>query len=398
MIAPLYDFKESAVSLTFDDGYINQFTVGLPLLIERKLPATFYIVTKGIDEINEAVTKSELNGYEIGSHTVNHRDLVLLNKASVDSELIYSQADIKKYFGRNAGLTFCYPWGEFNNSVKLDVKNFYLAARATDVGYNSFYSIDRFALKMQDFHEKAKVSQVNSWVDYAIRNKLWLIEMIHGINGQGYSPVNADSLKSHLDYIKTAKDKIWCATVADVIKYIDEYKLSKIECDFCNDTVYRITINDFLDDSIYNQPLSIRIKVPGNWDSIHISNNEKIKTEYYNKSKFILFNALPDNNLLTIRPDLISVPEQGSGIRLVYLSANPFFDEIKFSLEVFDKRDIEIVFCDINGKLLIRQKEKAVNGVINFYFDTSQLNPGIYILKVYSRIDGFSVVRKMIKS
>jgi len=83
-IAPLYDFKESAVSLTFDDGYINQFLVGLPLLIERKLPVTFYIVTKGIDEINEAVTKSELNGYEIGSHTVNHRNLILINKASVD--------------------------------------------------------------------------------------------------------------------------------------------------------------------------------------------------------------------------------------------------------------------------------------------------------------------------
>lgn len=37
--------KPAAVSLTFDDGTINQFTVALPILNELSLPATFFIIT-----------------------------------------------------------------------------------------------------------------------------------------------------------------------------------------------------------------------------------------------------------------------------------------------------------------------------------------------------------------
>ncbi|HTE34282.1 MAG TPA: polysaccharide deacetylase family protein [Chryseolinea sp.] len=37
--------KKGAVSLTFDDGSINQFTVALPILNRIKIPATFFIIT-----------------------------------------------------------------------------------------------------------------------------------------------------------------------------------------------------------------------------------------------------------------------------------------------------------------------------------------------------------------
>ena len=220
--------------------------------------------------------------------------------------------------------------------------------------------------------------------------------MIHGINNEGFSPIDSKVLIEHLDYIKTLDDKIWCSTVSNVIKYIDESKNAKIECDFCNDTVFKIRINDFMDDNIFDQLLSIRIKVPDNWDSIWLSNNEKVKTTYYNNSKFILFNALPDNQLLTIRPRLISVSEKDSGIRLIYLSANPFNYEIILSLEVLDQKNIDIVLLDMNGKLLIHQEEKAVNGIINLFFNTSGISSGVYFLRVSSNGSDY-IFKKLIK-
>jgi peptidoglycan/xylan/chitin deacetylase (PgdA/CDA1 family) len=42
------DGKQACVSLTFDDSSINQFRIGIPLLNERSLPATFFIVTGNI--------------------------------------------------------------------------------------------------------------------------------------------------------------------------------------------------------------------------------------------------------------------------------------------------------------------------------------------------------------
>ncbi|MEX2260836.1 MAG: polysaccharide deacetylase family protein [Bryobacteraceae bacterium] len=42
------DGKQACVSPTFDDSSINQFRIGIPLLNERGLPATFFIVTGNI--------------------------------------------------------------------------------------------------------------------------------------------------------------------------------------------------------------------------------------------------------------------------------------------------------------------------------------------------------------
>jgi peptidoglycan/xylan/chitin deacetylase (PgdA/CDA1 family) len=42
------DGKQACVSLTFDDSSINQFRIGVPLLNERSLPATFFIITGNI--------------------------------------------------------------------------------------------------------------------------------------------------------------------------------------------------------------------------------------------------------------------------------------------------------------------------------------------------------------
>src|ERR1700759_4792377 len=40
--------KNGAVSLTYDDGSINQFKYALPIMERLKLPATFFVITGGI--------------------------------------------------------------------------------------------------------------------------------------------------------------------------------------------------------------------------------------------------------------------------------------------------------------------------------------------------------------
>src|SRR2546423_11138604 len=42
------DGKDACVSLTFDDSSINQFRIDVPLLNERRMPGTFFIITGGI--------------------------------------------------------------------------------------------------------------------------------------------------------------------------------------------------------------------------------------------------------------------------------------------------------------------------------------------------------------
>ncbi len=396
-IAPIYDFKQSIVSLTFDDGYEIQFNIGIPILKERNLTATFYVITGRLDSVSKSSILHNISKeFEIGSHTVTHPDLIKIGNIEASAELMNSKLFLKNNFGVNAGLTMSYPWGIFDRPVESIAKDNYLAARSTDKGYNSVFTPERYALRVQNFDKKIKSYMANAWIDYAIQNHLWLVEMIHGINYSGYSPVDSKVLIEHFDYIKEVDDKIWCSTVSNVIKYIDESKNARIECEVCNDTIYKIRINDFMDDSTYNQLLSLRIKVPDNWDSISISNAEVIKTEYYNKSKFIFFNALPDNQLVTIKPGLIIDSEKDSGIRLVYLGPNPFLDNFKLTLEIFDKSNLEIALYDLRGKLVIYQKEGNLNGVINFSLNTSGISNGVYFLRVTSNKGDF-IVKKLVK-
>ncbi len=41
--------KKSAVSITYDDGIINQFTVARPIMNKLNLPATFFVLTGKIN-------------------------------------------------------------------------------------------------------------------------------------------------------------------------------------------------------------------------------------------------------------------------------------------------------------------------------------------------------------
>ena len=399
-ISPVPGFKKSVVSFTFDDGYLNQFRIGLPLLKEYNLPATFYLITGLLDSLTrKTITDNLTADYEIGSHTVTHADLANSVPENIDRELVNSRKTIQDYFGNANGLTLCYPWGLFNGYAKKSASVFYMGARSADIGYNSLNHFDRYAIKMQGFSENTKPDEANSWVDYAITNHLWLVEMIHGIDGEGFSPVSSLTLGEHLRYVCSNDSLIWCSTVANYIKYFEESQVADITCDECSDTVYKIRINDYLDDAIYNQPLSVMIKVPESWSDINVlckNHNEKVSEL---KPQYVTFDALPDGNQIIVRPSFLKdyYLQESYGLKLLYLTANPFIDELRITLEALNLQDIEVGLFDLNGMLLINQSVKSVEGIFDTYLETSKISSGIYILRIISLTDKVRFIKKMVK-
>lgn len=397
-IAPLFEFKKSAVSLTFDDGSLNQFEIGMQILKEKGLPATFYLITNIIDtSILRVINKNKSPDFEFGSHTSTHPDLIEIGIEKDIEELKSSQTYLINNFGFNSGLTLSYPWGRYNSDVKKIASEYYMAARSTDPGYNSFHHFDKYALKVQNFDRKANLEIANAWVYSTIKNHLWLIEMIHGINDIGYSPVDPEILLAHFEYIRNQKNDIWCSTVSNVIKYLYESKSAIIECESCSDSVYTIKANDFLNDSIYDQPLTVSIKIPSFWEDVSISDIEKYRIESNNKGKFAIFNVLPDNSPHTIRPIRYSAKEKVSGGRIVYLSANPFSEFINLTLEVPEHTDIDLVLCDMNGRIYSHMNAMDATGVVSFSISTETVAKGIYLLRI-SGNHSSPIIKRMIKN
>lgn len=67
----------------------------------------------------------------------------------------------------------------------------------------------------------------NGWIDTAIADKTWLIEMWHNVMPEddgGYQSILVKDAEEHLDYVaeKAASNEIWVATYTEAVKYIRE--------------------------------------------------------------------------------------------------------------------------------------------------------------------------------
>lgn len=388
-ISSVYKFKKGVVSLTFDDGSINQFKVALPLLNKMNLPATFYLITGNIDTtLINYLYNEDRNKVDIGSHTVNHTDLKNVDLKTVQSELEDSHEDLINIFGNNSMLTFAYPWGSYNSSVKELVKKNYVAARSANTGYNSISYFDKYSLYVQTFSEGTSYNTANVWLEFAAENGLWLVEMHHDVFNDNFS--------RHLEYIKMNQDKIWCSTISDFIKYSEEYRNAKVTCDYCNDSIFTIRLDDSLDDNIYDHPLSLKLKIPDNWEEISFSNDIPFETVHSGKNSFVLFEAKPDNTHIIIKPQRVSPYIKETGIKVVSYTSNPFTDYFNLTIEISDNVKVRIELFDLNGNILFQQKVED-KGVMTYKINGTNLGDGIYFIRIKSS-SGENFVRKIIKT
>jgi peptidoglycan/xylan/chitin deacetylase (PgdA/CDA1 family) len=124
-----YVFKNTTVSLTFDDGDADNYTVR-ETLAKNNLHATFFIVS-GFTGKDGYMTVQQLrdlyaDGNEIGGHSLNHGELTKLDGADLRKEICQDRVNLLA-FGFNV-TSFAYPFGHYDDEAKQTVK---------DCGYNS---------------------------------------------------------------------------------------------------------------------------------------------------------------------------------------------------------------------------------------------------------------------
>lgn len=401
-VAEIYNFKHCILSITFDDGTQNQFQVAQPILNSRNIPATFYIVTNQLKDslYRNIIVQADRHHHEIGSHTSNHLSLTDVDSLTLNYELINSKKDIDFLLGENKCLSFAYPGGHFNENVKNNVKKYYLSARTIVRGYNNIGSFNSYELKGMTYLRGLQKWQLKNIVKDASSKGLWLIEVFHGLQKMGYEPIDSIYFAEHLDYLKTKEQMIWFATISSVIKYSEELKNTYLECDTCSNDVYKIIVDDNLDDEIYNQPLSIKIRIPDNWDSVQICGAEFIKLEKRENNKFLFFNVTPHRGLVVIKPLFKSDINLQPELRFLNLSPNPFKDNVQVSFEVLNACSVMLTIENSEGHVLVCEKKIFHgNSVITTKFDLAKFQKGIFFLKIriIDNINTPIIIKKLIK-
>jgi peptidoglycan/xylan/chitin deacetylase (PgdA/CDA1 family) len=121
--------KGKVVGLTFDDGYLNNLTNAMPVMLREGFTATCYAVSAMLGGQNDwdagkGVARKKLmsaqdwrewlkSGMEAGSHTRHHVDLTTLDPTGASQEIAGAKQELEDVFGVSVQ-HFCYPFGRYS--------------------------------------------------------------------------------------------------------------------------------------------------------------------------------------------------------------------------------------------------------------------------------------------
>lgn len=149
---PLAEFPKRPLVLTFDDGYLDNYTNLLPLMQQYGYRGVLYLLgdfevrhnqwdlavdptEPRADIMNETQKRAFVAaGWEIGAHTQTHPRLTTLPPPAAAKEINDSKAELERRLGTDV-LSFAYPYGDLSPETKQLVQQAgFTYAVATDSG------------------------------------------------------------------------------------------------------------------------------------------------------------------------------------------------------------------------------------------------------------------------
>ena len=250
------------VTLTLDDCWQTQADAFRHAFDSASLRGVFYAIAAFVgEEVNgfQFVEWDELRqisseGHEIGSHSLTHRGSTLgptakarqlirllrnkgpLRTARLTSALLrlaeeypgghsqpaeeigMSKQMIEKELGTPCR-SYSYPGGEpTSDLIEFARQAGYTSARTVRPGFNHIHDLEPYALRCQVWDRWTTARVADRWVDKAISENCWLIEVFHAINLPHYPySCSESSLKKHLSYIRSRQGEIENLTVCESI-------------------------------------------------------------------------------------------------------------------------------------------------------------------------------------
>ncbi|MEO8233510.1 MAG: polysaccharide deacetylase family protein [Ignavibacteriota bacterium] len=434
------DGRQSAFSLTFDDGLLTHSENVGPILNQYGFKGTFYVLPPYLVEDNQPTIwrygtwqgfqSLASEGHEIGSHTMNHYDLTTLPWGDIndDSTLLYELYQSKIFIEQRIPSAKCislnYPYTVRNTIVDSAASLFYENGRTLGQVAN-----DSSLTGHQWFSLKAKVVEFSlprnsisddldelytflEWTQNAINNHKWEMIIIHEVVpfsqlpelvGQGiYQPISNEWLTSLCDFLwaRSSDKEVWVETVGNITRYIKERDNSVYQIISSSSSLIEINVSNNLDNSIYNYPLSAYIKITDSWNFVRSEQNgniDTLTTMVTDSGRVVLSKVIPNNGTLKLSPVTPNNVETENTIvsdfQLFQNYPNPFNPSTKIKYTIpnvtlslssrAETRDegsrVQLKVFDILGNevaTLVDEYKPA--GTYDLNFDASKLSSGIY--------------------
>lgn len=298
-LATWSNFRDAAISYTFDDGCSGQFAKAIPMFNEFGYHLTLFTVNNWATENWSKLAKASEQGHEVASHTVNHPSLTDCSLEVQRAEMTNSRKEIDEKITNTKCVTIAYPMCRVADYSL--VKENFVTARGCQ-GYiegptpKDIYNIS--SVICGNVGPITTAIHLNDKINDAIKINGWCVFLFHGVDDDGgYSPFSSAEMHSNLEYVQTIDSKIWVATFREASLYFMERDNAVLKEVSAAKNKIALTLSDTLDNAIYNYPLSFRRTLPAGWKYAKVLQNgkpvdyEMVKIDGTNK---IQFNVIPD--------------------------------------------------------------------------------------------------------
>ncbi len=178
------EFPSNSVTLTFDDGWRDNYTNAFPVLKRLGIPATIFLIPSCIGQTSakaqadgesgrEHLTREEIlemsrHGIEFGSHSMNHRLLHEIAPPDVEFEIEEAKRQLENLLDKPCKV-FAYPAGFFTaQAQRVLERSGHVAAFTTVYGPEDpldLYALNRTEILRRDrflFQFGRKVRQLHA--------------------------------------------------------------------------------------------------------------------------------------------------------------------------------------------------------------------------------------------
>jgi peptidoglycan/xylan/chitin deacetylase (PgdA/CDA1 family) len=416
------DGKDACISITFDDSSINQFRVAIPLMNERGLPGTFFIITGDIDgskyqpafigrpimdilresektptskenmleraamlnylstvlhvpelkgfraqNLQRPITRGDIaalaaivdpllaklrqsgtaysngplktapplrepgdtsadwpgdrryhltwdelrrhmaEGHEMANHTITHALLPVMNEANIAYELEQSKKEMLEQLGPKSQFSVEAPFGIDDPRVKDTVasrfpitRNWVLDDFMTGIlrggRTDPTTSTKEYVQWQRGPLAATPLADMKGWVDTSLDHGIWLVLVIHGIEGVGWEAITTENLRTYFDYIAERRRRLWVATYQDAAKYTRERHASVVVAKAGGDRI-EVTVTHSLDKKLYDLPLTVKTRLPADWKLAHFQQGPDARwlpVHHEGDSTFVLYQIAPN--------------------------------------------------------------------------------------------------------
>jgi len=177
------------VVFSFDDGWNSTHQVAFPIMKSEGYVGTAYIATGqvGTDDFIPWSDVKDLADFswEIGNHTVHHKDLTQMPYSEAQKEVAFAQAAFEKHDIHPT--TFATPFGETSPKIKRLLEHEFIGARGawktapSDVFSLKDKGIDRYNLPVLAVYGPVDLGHIENRIVLSLKEHKHLILMFHRI-------------------------------------------------------------------------------------------------------------------------------------------------------------------------------------------------------------------------